>query len=231
MVCVRGIISFFTILIFTRILGKQQLGEITFFDYILGITIGSFSASLTIDLSSAAWPHWIGLLTWIILGLTMQYVSLKSKNISQCINDQPIIVVQDGKIIGEALKSTKYTLSELLEQLRIKEIFDINEIKFAIIEANGQLSVLRKEQFHNLVCSMDISSSDSDLCSVLIFNGIVIDHNLKVNKLNREWLFNELKKQNFDDPIEVFYASIDLSKKLQIDSYKNKIISSKDIFK
>ena len=63
-VFVRGIIAFFTLLIFARLLGKQQVSELTFFDYILGITIGSIAATLTTDLSSRAWPHWVGLATW-----------------------------------------------------------------------------------------------------------------------------------------------------------------------
>ena len=93
-VLVRGIIGFFTLLIFTRILGKQQIGQITFFDYILGITIGSIAATLTADLSSAAWPHWVGLFIWATLAFLLQVISLKSKKISKYINDKPIIVIQ-----------------------------------------------------------------------------------------------------------------------------------------
>lgn len=231
MVFVRGIISFFTLLIFTRILGKQQLGEITFFDYILGITIGSFAASLTVDLSSAAWPHWIGLLTWIALGVLMQMVSLKSKNISKYINDKPIIVIHDGKIIGDNLKSSKFTLNELLAQLRLKDIFDINEVKFAIIETNGQLSVFTKEQFGNLINSMNISLDNNNLNNELIFNGIIIDDNLSKFNLNHQWILDQLRNQGCCSPTEVFFAFLDSSKNLKVDVYKDKIISSNNIFK
>ncbi len=62
---VRGLIGFFTLLIFARLLGKQQISQLTFFDYVLGITVGSIAASLTTDLTSRAWPHWVGLVTWI----------------------------------------------------------------------------------------------------------------------------------------------------------------------
>ncbi len=230
MVCVRGIISFFTLLIFTRILGKQQIGQITFFDYILGITVGSFAASLTIDLSSAAWPHWVGLLTWAVLGVLMQLVSLKSKNISQYMNDEAVIVIHDGKILGKNLESTKFTLSELLQQLRLKDIFDVNEVKFAIIETNGQLSVFQKELFQNMINSMNIPSNDN-LNNEVIFNGIIIDDNLYKLNFDRKWLLSQLNNQGFDNPSEIFYAYLDSSKKLKIDAYKNKIISSKNIFK
>ncbi|WP_461205999.1 DUF4363 family protein [Clostridium sp. DL1XJH146] len=125
----RGIISFFTLLIFTRALGKQQLGEISYFDYILGITIGAFAAELTVDLSSTAWPHWVGLCTWTILGILMQYISLRSIKIAKYINDKPIIVIHNGKVLVESLKEIKFTFREILEQLRFKDIYDIKEVK------------------------------------------------------------------------------------------------------
>lgn len=230
-VCVRGIISFFTLLIFTRILGKQQLGQITLFDYILGLTIGAFAASLTVNLSSAAWPHWVGLLTWTVLGVSMQFISIKSKKTFLYINDEPIILISNGKIIGDNLKKIKFTFNELLQQLRLKDIFDINEVKFAIVEANGQLSIFKKEQFQSLVNSMDIPEKNKNSNEELIFNGIIIDDNLSKFKLGRQWLLDELNKQGFKSPIEVFYAFLDSSKKLKIHTYEDKITNSKDIFK
>ena len=230
-VCVRGIISFFTMLIFTRVLGKQQLGQITFFDYIVGITIGSFAASLTVDLSSSAWPHWVGITTWIVLGVLLQKISLKSKNVSEYINDSPMVVVHNGIIIGDNLKKSKFTMNELLQQLRLKEIFDINEVKFAIIETNGQLSTLKKDDFKNLVDSMNIPKNNSNRANELIFNGIEIIENMNSLNLSHEWLMDQLKSQGLDSPQEVFYAFMDESKKLNINSYKDKIECSVDIFK
>lgn len=231
MVCVRAIISFFTMLIFTRILGKQQLGQITFFDYIVGITIGSFAASLTVDLSSSAWPHWVGIATWIVLGVLLQKISLKSKNVSEYINDSPVVVVHDGKIMGDNLKNSKFTMNELLQQLRLKEIFDVNEVKFAIIETNGQLSTLKKDEFKNLIDSMNIPKNNSERAHELIFNGIEIKENLDDLHLSHEWLMDQLKSHGLDSAQEVFYAFLDSSKNLSINSYKDKINCTTDIFK
>lgn len=230
-VCVRGIISFFTLLIFTRVLGKQQLGQITLFDYILGITIGSFAASITVDLSSSAWDHWVGLLTWTILGFLMQLISLKSRNTFQYINDNPTIIIYDGMVNGDNLKNIKFTFNELLQQLRLKDIFDIDEVKIAIVETNGDLSVLKKEQFKELISSMNILVKDNDLNKELIFNGLIINDNLSKLQLSKQWLLKELNSKGFDSPIEVFYAFLDSNKELKIHTYKDKIVCSKDIFK
>lgn len=230
-VCFRGIIGFFSLLIFTRALGKQQLGEISYFDYILGITLGAFAASLTIDLSTAAWPHWVGLLTWSTLGILMQSISLKSRKIAISINDEPIIVLHDGKVLAENLKKIKYTFAELIEELRLKDIFDFNEVKFAIIEANGQVSVLKYEAFNNIISSMNIFLSDYNTNNDLIFSGMVIDDNLSKLDLNTDWLLNELKKQNIASPSEVFYGFIDSHNNLKLSSYKDNIICERNIFK
>ena len=76
-VAVRGVIAYFTLLIFTRILGKEQISQLNYFDYVLGITIGSIAATLTTDLTSRAWPHFIGLLIWAVLGFLMEYITMK----------------------------------------------------------------------------------------------------------------------------------------------------------
>lgn len=230
-VCVRGIISFFTMLIFTRVLGEQQLGELTFFDYILGITIGSFAASLTVDLSSAAWPHWVGLSTWVVLGYIMQLLSLKSKKISKYINDEPLVVIHNGMILGDNLKDSKFTLNELLSQLRLKDIFDINEVKFGIIETNGELSTLSKGEFMNLLGDMNIHADSSESNNEVIFNGILIGNNLCNLNIDYKWVENELKAQGIKSPTDVFYAYLDSSKKLKVDAYINRIAGNKNILK
>lgn len=229
-VCVRGIISFFTLFILTRFLGKQQLGQITFFDYIVGITVGSFGASLTADLSSAAWPHWVGLLTWIVLGFIMQITTLKSKKMSDYINDSPKVVIHNGMIMGENLKSSKFSMNELLSQLRLKDIYDVNEVKFAVIETNGQLSVLKRNQFGNIVNSNDRTDKEN-LNSEVVFSGLVIDDNLRKFNLSEEWLLNQMKMKGIDSTDQIFYAYLDNKRRLVINLYTDKITKFKDIIK
>lgn len=230
-VCVRGIISFFTLLIFTRILGKQQISQITFFDYIIGITIGSSAATLTVDLNSSAWPHFVGILVWMLLGVLLQILSLKSKSISTYINDGPKIIINNGKILGDNLKETRFTLNEFLGELRLKEIYDVDEVKYAIIETNGKLSTLKKDQFNSIIDSMNLQPKDKNYENELIFNGIINEENLSSLKLTRDWLLKELKKNGFDSPYEIFYACLNSNKKIKINTYKDKIISTKNIFK
>lgn len=223
-VLVRAVIGYFSILIFTKILGKQQISQLTFFDYILGITIGSIAATLTTDLSSRAWPHWVGLTTWALLGYLFQIFTVKWRFVSKMITGDPKIVIVDGLMLEDALKKMKYTAYDLVQLLRNKDVFDLKEIEFAILEPNGQLSVLKKSEYKNLTPKdMNIKTQPSKLSLDVIYDGIIIEENLK--RLNKEtkWLLGQLKVQGIQDISEVFFATLDTTGSLYIDKYKDHI--------
>lgn len=85
-------------------LRKEQVSQLTFFNYVLGITIGSIASELTVDLSSRAWPHWVGLATWAALGFLIEIVTLKWRYAAKYIVGEPTIVIMKGKIMEDALK-------------------------------------------------------------------------------------------------------------------------------
>lgn len=222
MVLVRGIIAFFSLLIFARILGKQQISQLTFFDYILGITIGSTASSLTTDLTSRALPHWIGLLTWTTLALLLKFITLKSKRASDYLDDKPTVVIMDGKISENAMKKMRYTLADLLEQLRDKGVFDLNQVAFAILEKDGQLSVLKKAQYQPATPKdLNLPISPVSLSSELIYDGIIMEENLK--KINKDipWLIFQLKANNVGKASDVFVATFAPPNSLYIDLYED----------
>ena len=222
-VFVRGIIGFFTLLIFARILGKQQISQLTFFDYVLGITIGSTASTLTTDLTSSAWAHWIGLLTWALICFGMQWATLKSKTISTYIDGEPTIVIMNGKIMEDAMKKMRFRLSDLLEQLRDKDVFDLKEVQFAVMEKDGQLSVLKKPEYLPVTPKdMNLYTGPGGLSITLIYDGTIIPKNLKVIKKDKEWLTDELRKKGITDVSDVFMASIDKNNNLYIDMYKDR---------
>lgn len=223
-VIVRSIIAFFSLLIFTRALGKQQISQLTFFDYILGITIGSSAASLTTDLNSRAWPHWIGLFMWAFLVFLIQYVTTKSRKLSIYLDGEPTIVIMNGKIMEGAMRKLRYRVDDLIEQLRQKDTYDISQVEFAIIEKDGRLSVLKKSEYQNVTRKdMNIYPPPDSVATEIIYDGIVIDSNLRQLKLDRNWLNGELKKMNISSPKEVLYMSRKQDGTLYTDLYKDYI--------
>jgi uncharacterized membrane protein YcaP (DUF421 family) len=230
-VIVRGLISFFTLLIYTRILGKQQVSHLTFFEYIMGISIGSIAASMTVDLSSRAWPHFLGLTVWFLAVYILQIITLKSRRLSIAIDGKPLIVIAKGKIMEEAMRKNRFKLSELTEMLRDKGVFDLAEVDYAIIESSGKLSVLKKPEYQPLTpYDMQLKPKYKGLLTDLIYDGEILDESLRERQLSRTWLTEVLKRNNIQHHSEVFYAAIDEGGNLYLDTYKDHLILKNKAF-
>jgi uncharacterized membrane protein YcaP (DUF421 family) len=229
-VFIRGIIAFGTLLICALILGKRQLSQLTYFDYILGITIGSIAASLTTDLTTNTWHHLVGLLTWIGIAIIFQLIALKSHYIAKFIDGEPTIVIMNGQIMETALRKMRMRLTDLLEELRLKGIFDLKQVEFAVLETNGQLSVLKKSSFQPLTPEdMNMPTQYAGISIELIYDGVVVEQNLKQAKLERSWLEKKLRSMRINDPGEVFLAYLNTQGELYIDTYKDFVKKSTDV--
>lgn len=227
-VVVRGVIGFISLLIFTRFLGKQQISQLSLFEYILGITIGSMASTLTTDLSSAAWPHWVGLVVWAFLVYLFQLLTNRFPRFGTYINGRPQVIIINGKIMEESLKKIRYSLYDLLEQLRGNNVFDITQVAFAVLETNGKLTVLLKSQHQPLTPKdMKIPTTYQGLSTELIYNGIVLNHNLVKESVNEEWLMFELKKKGVTDVSKVYTAIINTDKELYVDLFDDHMYKQK----
>lgn len=222
-VLVRSLIAFFSLLILARLLGKQQISQLTFFEYVLGITIGSIAGTLSVDLDSRAWPHWVGLITWSACVLIMQWFTLKFPVAGKYLIGKPTILIMNGKIMEKEMNSIRYNTTDLMEQLRDKDVFDLNQVAFAVLENNGELSVLLKPEYRTVTCSdMYISPQPAGLSTEIIINGKIIEENLESLQKDRLWLEEQLTSQNISCPEDVFLATYNAAEdKLFIDKYKD----------
>lgn len=229
-VIVRSIIAFFSLLIFARILGKSHISQLTFFDYILGITIGSIAATLTTDLTSRAWPHWVGLFVWAFLVYIIQIITLKWRKSSKYIDGEPTIIVMNGQIMEGAMRKMRYRVSDLMEQLRGKEVFDLNEVEFALLETDGKVSVLKKSQYQTVTPNdLNISTPYKGIGTEIIYDGKLIKKNLKGAKRDMKWLENQLRARGIGSYREVFLAVIDTSGQLFVDVYEDNMRNMVDV--
>ena len=144
--------------------------------------------------------------------------------------NEPTIVIMNGKIMEKTLKKMKFRVSDITELLRNKDVFDLNEVDFAIIEPNGQLSVLRKPEFQNLTPKdMNIQKKPTGISTELIYDGILIEENLRQLDKDKKWLLKELKKHKISNISDVFLATLDPSGSLYIDLYKDHMNKITDI--
>lgn len=206
----RILIAFFILLLITRLMGNKQLSQLTFFNYITGITIGTIAATLVIDKRFPIIQGIYSLIFWGCLTILMGYVSLKSSHARKILSSEPTILIKKGEIIKDALSQNRLNLDDLGMLLRKANTFDIKEVDYAILESNGELSVLKKTDYQN-VTKKDMfipAQPIKNLPTEIIADRKVIMKNLTELNLDMEWLNNEINKQGYQKIDEILYAEI-----------------------
>jgi len=218
------IFIFFSLLIFTRILGKTQIGQLTFYEYVSGITMGSIAGNLASSDPDKFWGHYLDLLIFFLLTYSLSLLSITNRSLRRHIEGSPSMVVENGRILKNNMKAMRYDLDELTSQLREKGIFDMNEVMHATMEPTGQLSIQLKPEFQPLTKGdMNIHLPNPRFPVELIMDGQVIEENLQKEKLTTAWLTTQLAERNISSPSHVMYAVIDSKGQLFISSKGSKI--------
>jgi len=214
----RSMISFVVLFLLAKLMGKKQISQLNFFDYAVGITIGSIAAAFSTD-DRIKYSHGlIALVVWGFIPIAIAYLTLKSIHFRRFFGGIPALLIQNGKIIEHNLKKERFNVNDLLEELRIKGVFDITDVEFAILESNGKISLQLKSQKQPITPAiLNIPTSYGGLSANLIIDGEIMYDNLRLVNLNEDWLNNELKKKQINSPKEVFLASLNSSGSLYID--------------
>ncbi|WP_085505147.1 DUF421 domain-containing protein [Thalassobacillus devorans] len=222
-VVVRGVLFLFVLFLTTKILGKKQLSELSFFEYVSGITIGSIAAEVMMGLENNIWHGIIGVAIFAVLPFFVEILSLHSKTVRDVVEGKGTVLIKDGKILEDNLKKEKYTTDELLQLLRGRDVFKVDEVEYAVLEADGKLSVLLKKDNRPLTRKdLDLPSINEKEPHTIVMDGEIFDEKLASAGKNRAWLKQELDKQNVT--IEnVFLGQVDASGQLTIDLYDDKI--------
>ncbi|MEN6412899.1 MAG: DUF421 domain-containing protein [Veillonellales bacterium] len=213
---------FFSLLIFTRILGKTQVGQLTFYEYISGITIGSIAGSILSTDPEKLWSHYYDLVLFIVLTYSLSFVTIKSRPLRKIIEGSPTVVIKSGHIIAENMRGMRFDLDELSGKLREKGIFDVSEVQYAIVETTGELSVIKKSDYQPLTkTDFNIHLADPALPVEIIMDGQIIEENLDKQNRSRAWLEQQLVDRNIAHPSQVTYAVIDSKGQLFISSRRS----------
>lgn len=212
----RALISLVTLFLITKLLGKKQVSQLSLFDYVIGISIGNFAAEATINLES----NWLnGVLAVVIFGVVAYLVSIltmKSIIARKFFMGEPTIVIQDGKILKQSLKKIKFDINDLLEECRNNGVFDVEQINYALMEANGKLSILLKPEYQNVtIKDMNLKQEKNGLVANVIIDKKIMKDSLKALKKDEKWLLKQLKVQG--TPLkEVLLGTVDINEKLTL---------------
>lgn len=212
LIAVRALILYVVLVTATRVMGKRQVGELQPFEFVIAILLAELAA---IPMGDKETPLLNGVVAIFILLVThvfVSYLALQSQAVRKIVCGQPSIVIENGKIQENVLRSLRYNINDLLEQLRLKDSPDISDVEFAILETNGKLSVIPKSQARPVTpADLNLATSYEGLPLTLIVDGDVDEKSLAKAHLTKTWLQEELKRFGIHHLHDVLFASLDTS--------------------
>jgi uncharacterized membrane protein YcaP (DUF421 family) len=198
-IIIRCIITLFLFTLMTGILGVKHIAQMTTFDYVVSIVIGSVGAVLCVDTSIKWYYCVLAIAILVFFAWLLDFLNRKTAFVRRYITGTPTILISQGKIMYEALKHVKFNINDLLRELRYHGYFYISDIEDAILETNGQLSVLPKEAKRQVTLEdMNITKSEKGLVANVIIDGNIIEGNLRAMNRTEEWLKTEIAEQQVE---------------------------------
>lgn len=216
---------FFLIVLFliTKVLGKKQLSQLSFFEYVTGITIGNVGAELATKVEGNIIHGVLSILVFALAPFLAGSISLKSKTFRDLVEGKASVFIKDGKVMEDNLKKEKYTIDELLALLRKKDVFDVSEVEFALLEANGDFSVMLKKQNQPLTPKdLNLPVAAVKEPQTVVMDGLILDEPLSTIGLNRNWLHTEMDKLGVTLE-NVFLAQANSNGELTVDLFDDKL--------
>ncbi|MCX7709528.1 MAG: DUF421 domain-containing protein [Clostridia bacterium] len=219
----KSLLIFFMLVVLSRNIGRKLLAQMSYFDFTVGITIGSISGSYVVQMVQGMWVL-IAPIILTLLAISFDYFHLKALRLRKLAEGEPVVVIQNGQILEKSMKKLRYHLDNLESQLRDKGIFDFNEVEFAILEPHGQLSVLKKSQYLPLTPEdMKISTKYKGMSTEIIKDGQIFEKNLRQNNLTMDWLKEELQKRKIKSVSDITYAALNTSGVLYVSLKQSKL--------
>ncbi|WP_026575228.1 DUF421 domain-containing protein [Bacillus sp. UNC438CL73TsuS30] len=226
-VFVRAAGAFVVLFLLTRLMGRKQISQMTFFNYITGISIGAVAGSLTIDSSIKVSTGVVSLLTWAGLTVLVGMFDLKSRKFRKVVEGEPIILIKQGKVLEKALKKSSLDINQLQMLLRKKDVFSFSDVNYAIFETNGEVSVLLKEGKQPLKqdqLPFQLKQQQQPPIPIqIIADGKVIKENLQELNVDNDWVDEQLTRVG-TNLSEVFYAELQKDGSLYIDKRNDQFL-------
>ncbi|WP_412965640.1 YetF domain-containing protein [Fredinandcohnia sp. 179-A 10B2 NHS] len=222
---IRVALGFIVLFSLARIMGRKEISQMTFFNFVSAIAIGSIAANLVVNQNLSIRNGVLALIGWTIFTLAMDIIDIKSKKARKITTGTPQIVIKDGKIVEKSLRKLRLDLDSLTAMLRQKNIFSMTDVNYAILETDGKLSVMLKEE------KLPVTKKDMNILSgsqkvyplptEIVSDGKVLTKNLSKLNLDQEWLTKQLQEAGIESIDTVMYAEVQQDGSLFIDRKEN----------
>lgn len=222
-IIIRSFIFLALLFFMTKILGKKQISELSFFEYVSGITIGSIAGEAITGLENNMFQGMVAIIIFSLATLFVDILALKSKSFRDFIEGRGTVLIKDGRVLEENLKKEKYTIDELSALLRQKDIYRVADVEFAVLEPRGTISALLKKENRPLTpkdLQMKVPTEKEP--QTVIMDGSILNEALRSAGKSRGWLETELEKLELTLD-NVFIGQVDSYGELTVDIYDDKI--------
>ena len=207
---IRTIILYFIIMIALKIMGKRQIGQLQPFELVVILVISEMASISMQYIGVSLLNSIIPIITISILQITLALINLKSSKARRFICGYPTTVIKNGKILEEEMASLRMNVNDLLEIMRSKGFFNLAEVECAIMETNGQLSIMPRSNKRPLqLDDIGLNASPEKPAVTLILDGRFMYDNMDKPPYNLPWLKKKLAEHNINDINQVFFASVD----------------------
>lgn len=213
----RTVFIYIFTLLAVRIMGKREIGELTPFDLVVSLMIAELGVVLIENHQAPLIHAIVPIITLSGLQIIISFLSLKSEKARKLLNGSPSILIKNGEIVEEEMKNSRYTIHDLMAQLRENGIFNIADVEFAILETSGDLTVIPKSQKRGVTPEdLGIDTDYEGVPAILVNDGKINHINLKKVGLDEQWLLNQLEQQGVNRAKDVLLATLDTTGELYV---------------
>lgn len=201
------VFGFVALFLLTKVLGKTQISQLTAFDFIAALVLGELVGNALFDEKAGVFDIGYVILLWGSLLYIVEIITQKFKRSRFLLEGKPAMIIYEGKFVYDEMRKNKVDIQEIQHLLRMKDIFSVQEVEYAILETNGDVSVLKKAAFQTPTkVDLQVKQTKPEIALTIIADGEILEDNLKEAGLSREWIEKEVQDQYIDRINEVFYA-------------------------
>lgn len=216
-ICGTATASVIVLFLLTKLMGQKQISQLSLFDYINGITIGSIAAEMATALEQDFWLPLTAMVIYTLFSLLISVLERKSIKLNKFFVGNPNILLENGVLYEKNLRRAHLSVTEFLSQCRIGGFFNLADLQCAILEPNGSISFLPKGDMRPVTpADMQLAAAPSTLLPNVIVDGKILCANLRALGLNEVWLLNRLQEQSIPSAADVFLATVDAEKQLSV---------------
>ena len=213
----KGLTSIFFLFLLSKLMGRKQVSQLNLFDYIIGISIGSIAAEMTLNNEIDFIEGVFAIFIYAFVAYLITQLTSKSIVARRLITGSPCILIENGQFSYQAIKKSKLDISDILQEARINGYFDISQIEYALMEPNGKISFLVKSKYQQPTRKdLKLPTSYEGLCANVIMDGKILKENLSYINKDEKWLNTRLKKEYGKDLSNLLLVTVDAKEQLKI---------------